>query len=91
MLPDAEATVWPEFPQLTMLGNGRLLAAFANPSGPELLVPGADQWCQVQGERLGQAMEAHSHGYESMGGRLWWIDDRTHAVRSVAETDLRCR
>jgi hypothetical protein len=90
VLPGAEATVWPAFPNLTMLGDGRLLG-FAYPAGPQLLAPGADQWCPVEGEPLGSALDAHSHTYESMGGRLWWIDYRTRAVRSVPEADLRCR
>ena len=89
-LPDAEPTIWPEFPNLTMLGDGRVLG-FAYPSGPHLLAPGADRWCPVQGEPLGPALDAHSHTYESMGGRLWWIDDRTRVVRSLPEADLRCR
>jgi hypothetical protein len=87
-LPDAEATIWPEFPNLTMLGDGRVLG-FAYPSGPQLLDPGADRWCPVRGEPLG--LDAQAHRYEAMSGRLWWIDDRTHAVRSQPEAGLHCR
>jgi hypothetical protein len=89
-LPDAEPTIWPEFPKLTMLGDGRLLA-FASSSGPQLLGPGADHWCSAQGEPLGPALDATSQTYESIGDRLWWVDYRTHAVHSVPDGRLRCR
>jgi hypothetical protein len=88
-LPDAAPTFWRQFPNLTLLGDGRLLG-FAYPSGPQLLDPGADRWCAVRGERPGPLLDAHSH-YEPIADRLWWIDYRTQAVRSLPYRDLRCR
>jgi hypothetical protein len=89
-LPDTSSSPTPDFPNLTMLGDGRLLAV-AYPFGPQLLYPGAATWCAVKGEPLGPALEAGWKQYESIGGRLWWMDYRAREVRSVPHGDLRCQ
>ncbi len=90
-LPDTPPGPTPNFPNLTMLGDGRLLAVADDPSGPQLLNPGADTWCAVRGEPLGPAMEVRYQRHESIGDRLWWVDDHAHEARSVPLGDLRCK
>src|SRR5207237_4492407 len=89
-LPDTPPGPTPTFPNLTMLGDGRLLAV-AYPSGPQLLNPGADTWCAVKGESLGSALDATYQRHASIGDRLWWVDGHGHEVRSVPVGDLRCK
>ncbi len=78
-LPGVEKDGYPTFPGLTLLPDGRLLAA----SGGNwyALLPGASAWRPVEGASLPQPAGT-SADFRAVGDRLWWVESTNKPAAS---------
>ncbi len=92
-LPGTSKDSYPAFPGLTLLSDGRLLAA--SDRQWQILLPGSTAWCSVEGASL-PLPAGPSATFRVIGDKLWWQQSSNApggsppVPRSVPLSELRC-